>query len=156
MKARLRYSWFILIYAFLACLVTPAWAQEITQEKAREMYEGQRGKVINTVAQIQGDIASVCKPIEPINTADPNFCYILQLQCWLDPSGYGPFHVKKCKYEEKIQPDDYTNPSYYYIAGTYYWFCDTSDSSFNTEKTQRAAIWRDRIMRDPSCAYSQH
>lgn len=151
MKARLGPLGFILIFGFLVCLGTFAWAEDagITPEEAQQRYEWQQTKTPYTVEQIQAHVGTICKPIEPPDTVDPNFCYILQRQCWFDPSGYGPYRVKKCKYEEKITESG----GNYYITGTYFYFCNDTDASFNSSYIQLGASWKDRILRDPACAH---
>jgi hypothetical protein len=140
----------IFIFAILVCSVTPALAQK-TQDEAKQMYQWQQGKVVYEKETIRNDVGRFCKPIEPIDTVNPNFCYILQLQCWADPSGYGPFRVKKCKYQDTITHD--LQRDEYYITATYRWFCDESDTGSRTEIDQLGQIWGYRITADPACAH---
>jgi hypothetical protein len=148
MKTIVRYPFSILIFAFLVCLVTPALAQ-LTQEEAKQMYQWEQGKVPYDAGTIQTDIGKACKPIDPVDTVNPNFCYILQLQCWLDPSGYGPFRVKNCKNQDTIVYDQASNG--YYITSNYKWFCDESDAKHQAAITQLSQIWNYRISQDPAC-----
>jgi hypothetical protein len=140
MKLSANFTKLIFACAFLVGVWVPSYAsgEDLT-------YNWQKFKTPFEASVIQSGIAPTCMPIDPATTVDPNFCYVLQRQCWFDPSGYGTCYVRHCKYGEQLN-GELTNAV---GTGKWYWYCDGNPPPADCGTL--GTIWKDRIVRDPSC-----
>lgn len=135
----------ILILVIFILIPVQGWAQTRT-------YNWQKFTTPFTEDQVRNFILPNCMPIDPALTVDPNFCYILQRQCWMDKSGYGPCVVQNCRHGQEYGGEFTDSP----LTGVNKWFCPQGPNGVPAvlppaDCNPLDDIWRDRITRDPAC-----
>jgi hypothetical protein len=143
----------ILGLAIFSCGFMQGWAQA--------QVNWQASRTILSPIEIENKIKNFCMPIDPVMARDGHSCYVLQRQCWMDNSGYGPCVVKNCRYALAL---DSTNINAHPKDPLQYnWYCElTYDPTGNSppgpavvpppECSILGEAWKHRITSDPSCA----
>lgn len=154
MKNYLKFLVILMAFMGLSFGMSVAWAQNNDGN-------WQTKKTILSQEYVDNIIKDVCAPMDPTKVSDPHNCYIEQLQCWKDNSGYAKCVTKNCRWAKALDGPEVNAPPVQ--PHQWNWYCDLTydPQGINPpgpaimpppECTVLGMAWRHRISTLPACS----